>query len=404
MKIKHEVFWKNPGYKGYPKLKENIECDYLIVGGGISGVSLAYFLATLGNKKVVLIEKDKIGSGATSNSAGMLTVKAELDITNIFDILGRKKGLEYWEANKKGLEIVRHIIAREGIHCDYEPNNTLFGNIQGDQNHSYMTKEYLLEKALDEKAKFMIGDDIKKELNTSLFDQAILSYDHGISVNPVKHVQELARVTSKKGVHFYENTKLTSYNKDTAIVNNHKVKFNKIILAIDKDFKHPHVKSRRSTLVVTAPLSEKEIEDIGMKTKKFVWDSRDEYAYLKITKENRLMVGFGDLFIKRKNKKISPHTHHLNEIISFIKKLFPQLNVRPEYAWSGVFSTSKNLLPVIHENNSRISVAGAGSQVVCVLASHHIAHKLMGGKSPLDKILKNAWTMKPKGDSTKILS
>ena len=302
MKIKHEVFWKNPGYKGYPKLKENIECDYLIVGGGISGVSLAYFLATLGNKKVVLIEKDKIGSGATSNSAGMLTVKAELDITNIFDILGRKKGLEYWEANKKGLEIVRHIIAREGIHCDYEPNNTLFGNIQGDQNHSYMTKEYLLEKALDEKAKFMIGDDIKKELNTSLFDQAILSYDHGISVNPVKHVQELARVTSKKGVHFYENTKLTSYNKDTAIVNNHKVKFNKIILAIDKDFKHPHVKSRRSTLVVTAPLSEKEIEDIGMKTKKFVWDSRDEYAYLKITKENRLMVGFGDLFIKRKNK------------------------------------------------------------------------------------------------------
>ena len=63
----------------------------------------------------------------------------------------------------------------------------------------------------------------------------------------------------------------------------------------------------------------------------------------------------------------------------------------PEYAWSGIFSTSVNLLPVIHENENRISVAGSGSQVVCVLASHHIAHKLTSGKSHLDKILKESW-------------
>jgi len=49
--MKHEVFWKNPGYKVRPELKEDIECDYLIVGGGVTGVSLAYFLSKHKSKK-----------------------------------------------------------------------------------------------------------------------------------------------------------------------------------------------------------------------------------------------------------------------------------------------------------------------------------------------------------------
>lgn len=397
MVVKHEVFWKNPGYKGYPKLKKDLECDYLVVGGGISGVSLAYFLSSFNPKKrIIVLEKEKLGSGATSHSAGMLTLRGELDMSEIISVLGKEKGIEYWNANKQGLEIVRNIIKKEKMNCDYEPNNTLFGNIKGDLTHSYLNKEYSLEKELDTRAKLLVGDDIKKEVNTELFDQAVLSYDHGISVNPVKHVQELSRVTSKKGVLFFENTKMTSYNESEAIANHHKIKFKKIILAIDKDFNHSHVKSRKSTVMMTDRLTDKEVELIGMKTKKFIWDTREEYVYMKLSKENRLMVGFGDLFVKKRHERISPKPYQFKELISFARKMFPQIKIKPEYAWSGIFSTSKNLLPVIHEKGNRISVAGSGSQVVCVLASHHIAHKLLGGKSPLDKILKNAWTKKPK--------
>ena len=54
--MKQRLFWKNPGYKKRPSLKKNIECDYLIVGGGITGVALAYFLGRRG-KDVVLIKR-----------------------------------------------------------------------------------------------------------------------------------------------------------------------------------------------------------------------------------------------------------------------------------------------------------------------------------------------------------
>lgn len=45
-------------------LKENLETDVVIVGGGIAGLSVAYCLLRSG-KKVVLVEDGFIGSGET---------------------------------------------------------------------------------------------------------------------------------------------------------------------------------------------------------------------------------------------------------------------------------------------------------------------------------------------------
>ena len=44
-------------------LKENIECDILVIGGGIAGLSTVYNLKDSG-KRIVLIDKNKCGMGA----------------------------------------------------------------------------------------------------------------------------------------------------------------------------------------------------------------------------------------------------------------------------------------------------------------------------------------------------
>ena len=60
---------------GYAMLDGNIGADVLIIGGGITGVTLANLLAeqkTANKPKVVLLEADEIGSGTTGNSTGNL--------------------------------------------------------------------------------------------------------------------------------------------------------------------------------------------------------------------------------------------------------------------------------------------------------------------------------------------
>ncbi|MCC2632772.1 MAG: hypothetical protein K0S48_658 [Ramlibacter sp.] len=60
---------------GYAMLDGNIGADVLIIGGGITGVTLANLLAeqkTANKPKVVLLEADEIGSGTTGHSTGNL--------------------------------------------------------------------------------------------------------------------------------------------------------------------------------------------------------------------------------------------------------------------------------------------------------------------------------------------
>jgi glycine/D-amino acid oxidase-like deaminating enzyme len=88
--MRTEVFWKNPNYHGFPELKKDTKCDYLIVGGGISGVSTAYFLQKFGAKNIILIEKEKIAGGATGRAAGILTPNTELDLKDVLRMYGNK--------------------------------------------------------------------------------------------------------------------------------------------------------------------------------------------------------------------------------------------------------------------------------------------------------------------------
>ena len=57
----------------YPPLSGDLSCEVLIVGGGITGVTLALLLARQG-RQVVVLEADRVGSGSTGNSTGNLYV------------------------------------------------------------------------------------------------------------------------------------------------------------------------------------------------------------------------------------------------------------------------------------------------------------------------------------------
>ncbi len=50
--------------------------EVVIIGGGIQGVSAAYYLSQAGVKKVRLVEMDKLGSGTTYHSAGWFVLQA----------------------------------------------------------------------------------------------------------------------------------------------------------------------------------------------------------------------------------------------------------------------------------------------------------------------------------------
>lgn len=67
--------------------------DAIIVGGGVIGGSIAFQLAKRG-KKVLLLEKDRLASKASSAAAGMLGAQSELEADNpLFTLASKSRGM-----------------------------------------------------------------------------------------------------------------------------------------------------------------------------------------------------------------------------------------------------------------------------------------------------------------------
>ncbi|MBX4200517.1 FAD-binding oxidoreductase, partial [Candidatus Parcubacteria bacterium] len=381
--MKHEIFWKNPSYQPRPALSGDIECDYLIVGGGITGVSAAYFLAKSGEKNIVLIDKNQIASGATGMAAGSLVLQGETDLLDLFKTHSPEEAVLYWEGIHQGLDSIQEVIKTEHIDCDAEPQDTFYGGYRYTSLID-LDKEYEAQKSLEPTTRYLTGEELRKELNTPLFTRAILSSFHGLSVNPLKLTQNLSNALVKYGVSIYENTAYLGSTNSVAKTGQGSIRYKKMIVGIDADDPTDEVKTQKTTIGITRPLTEAELEETGLKKKKIVWDTKKSYHYFKLTKDNRLLIGFGTTIVHKKHRKTQPHLPHFNQIESFSKKLFPYLNLPFEYAWTGNFGVTKNYEPhIVFEDNS-VSISGAGSQVICFMAAHHVVNKLLGKPSDMD--------------------
>ena len=97
-------YWnENKEEREYPKLKQNITADVVIVGGGLTGIQAAYYLSGKG-LKVVVLEKDKLCSGTSGGSTGKITSQHGLIYKYLKDLNGKEFAKKYYEANEKAKE------------------------------------------------------------------------------------------------------------------------------------------------------------------------------------------------------------------------------------------------------------------------------------------------------------
>lgn len=96
-------------------LEENIETDVVIVGGGIAGVTSAFFILRNTDKKVVLVEAGKIAHGATGHNAGQLVSYFERPFHELVDQFGFDMAIAGQRAVESAWGLIDDIIAETNI-------------------------------------------------------------------------------------------------------------------------------------------------------------------------------------------------------------------------------------------------------------------------------------------------
>jgi glycine/D-amino acid oxidase-like deaminating enzyme len=92
-------------------LDRDTETDVVIVGGGIAGVTTAFFTLRDTEKKVVLIEADKIAHGATGYNAGQFTSYFERPLSELVDEFGLELAIEGQRSIESAWQLIDEIVA-----------------------------------------------------------------------------------------------------------------------------------------------------------------------------------------------------------------------------------------------------------------------------------------------------
>ena len=96
----------------FNELNQNKEIDICIIGAGLFGLTTAYYLSKNG-KKVVVIEKDKIGEKVSGNTTGKITSQHGLFYDHLITDYGKNFAQKYLEASEEAISNIKKIIKEE---------------------------------------------------------------------------------------------------------------------------------------------------------------------------------------------------------------------------------------------------------------------------------------------------
>ena len=226
--------WQKDNYdKNLKSVEENLNTDILIIGAGITGVTLAYNLLN-SNKDVILIDRNKFFNEVTAKSTGKLTYLQDLkyqDIENIYDFDTAKK---YYESQKDAIKLVKKNVKDNNIDC----------NLKRTYSVTYTKEEKELYR-FEKEMKFFDKLGVNySNFNDSIYDTDILkliSVNNTYVFNPVKYLNDLYEIIKKnKNIRMYESSIATKIRRENdkyiVNVNDYEITANTIVLACNYPF------------------------------------------------------------------------------------------------------------------------------------------------------------------------
>ena len=143
-------------------LSKDLECEWLIVGAGYTGLSAARKLAEIyPNKTITLIDAQLAGEGASSRNSGYLVDTTLNDgFTSDRDLENYKKKTDIY---KLGIEAVKKFIQEYQVDCDFNECGKYYASSKIDDQKTLENFSKILSK-LNYENHLLFKDDLKKTI------------------------------------------------------------------------------------------------------------------------------------------------------------------------------------------------------------------------------------------------
>ena len=346
------------------KFSIDLNCEWLIIGAGYTGLSAARKLGQLfPDQKILLVDAQFAGEGASSRNSGYLvdtTLNEGFTSNNELEDYKNKTDIY-----KLGIDAVKKFVKEYQVNCDWNECGKYFASSKFEDKDILENFSETLSK-LGFRHNLLFNKDLTKKLGTNFYNIA-LHTKGGILLHPGKLVRAMID-TLPENVELYENSLLLNWKKTNGKIScNFKsgtITTNKIIFATNGFLKSLGIKKNYNfpitlTASMTRPLTDKEFESIGEPKEWGVLPVRPMGATVRMTKERRILIrNTAEVHNPFKMSQSELDKRSLKQKIG-IKKRFPQLpdNII-QSSWSGIVSRSRNGSQIFEKIDENIFVAG----------------------------------------------
>ncbi len=345
----------------YAPLDGSRKADVLVVGGGFTGLSAAIHLAEAG-ADVVLIEADRVASGASGRNGGQIHSGLRRDVIWLEQHFGLKRAREFWNMAEEAKALVRGLIVRFAISCDLRA-----GVIETQHKAALMPDADELVRVLRDRfgydqARLLDRDETVAALGSERFFGAI--HDSGAGhLDPYRFALGLARAAGLLGATIHERTPALALGREQGPVVHTPtgdIRADHVIVATDgrsgrfERFTRRRMLGLNSFIVATEPLGA--AGDTILPRGEAAADSRFVVRYWRKMADGRLLFGGGESNAGRIPADIAAFVRpHLSEI-------YPELASVPiVHGWGGVVSVTAPRLPFVREVAPAVWAAGGYS-------------------------------------------
>jgi gamma-glutamylputrescine oxidase len=186
-------------------------CDVGVVGGGIAGLSAALHLAERGYR-VTLLEAEHIGWGASGRSGAQAIFGVAASQDKLDALVGRDHARRVWDLSLEALSLLRELIARHGIDCDWV-SGQMHVAIKPRQRDELAAWHDVLRREYGYESVSLLDEAATRRLVASPRYIAGLHDSNSGHLHPLKYVRGLARAALAAGATLHENSRVLRHQR-----------------------------------------------------------------------------------------------------------------------------------------------------------------------------------------------
>ncbi len=354
-------------YKAFPALAGTSSTDWLIIGGGVTGLAAARRLAEIcPGERIMLIDRKLLGQGASGRNFGFAVAREMPGPGELKSRTGRAAYMSHAAIHQAAGAEVKRLVDELRIDCDYDPGGYIFA-----------VHEPRMFKALEERAAAIndlggearILDDgaLRERLGIGFYSQGLWLGGGNALLQPGKFTKGLVD-NLPPGIECFENTEVLGIESDsgggvTVQLADGRIKARRVIVGLNAFMPRLGLKRGRVfpislTASLTRPLTPEEEAQIG---KVAPWGGLcpvEGGATVRLTADRRILM--------RNTAEYEPDG--INATMLAKRKEWHEMGLRHrfpflpkdaiEFTWSGHMCASRNWSFVFEQVSPNLFAAG----------------------------------------------